>query len=594
MTRNAAWLLVIVMAVGACTAGVALWMRRSAHTPAPAAPLPVHTTSLSAAAPAAAFVDITRQAGITFEHENGAEGQKLLPETMGGGVAFFDFDRDGRPDLLFVDSRPWPWSVRKGGHTPRSRLVLYRNVGGGRFVDATEAAGLTVDLYGMGVAAADYDNDGWIDLFVTAVGNNHLFHNVNGRFTDVTAAAGVGGHDTQWSTCATWVDYDRDGNLDLFVCNYVQWSKAIDLQQDFRLVGLGRAYGPPRTFEGTFPYLYRNDGHGHFADVSAKAGVQIRNSNTHVPLAKSLGVAAVDLDADGWPDLVVANDTVQNLVFHNERNGTFTEIGATAGIAFDPYGNSRSAMGIDAADFRNDGSLGIAIGNFANEMTALYVSQQAPLQFADEAIVSGIGPTTRSALTFGVLFFDYDLDGRLDLLTANGHIEDEINKVQASQQYAQPPRLFWNAGGADGRSFVPVAAGPPGDLFRPMVARGAAFADIDGDGDLDLVLTAVKGAPRLFRNDLKPNHHWLRLTLQGTRANRDAIGAVVEVRVAGETLRRMVMPTRGYLSQSELPVTIGLGDRTRVEDVRVKWPDGSVQQVRNVTVDAPMTIVQPR
>jgi len=569
-------------------------MRRSSHAPAPAAPLPVQTGSPPAAAPAAAFADITRQAGITFEHENGAEGQKLLPETMGGGVAFFDFDRDGRPDLLFVDSRPWPWSEHKGGRAARSRLVLYRNAGGGRFVDATEAAGLTVDMYGMGVAAADYDNDGWIDLFVTAVGSNHLFRNVNGRFTDVTAAAGVGGRDDQWSTCATWVDYDRDGNLDLFVCNYVHWSKAIDLQQDFRLVGIGRAYGPPRTFEGTFPYLYRNDGQGRFTDVSVKAGVQIRNPDTHVPMAKSLGVAAVDLDGDAWPDLVVSNDTVQNFVFHNERNGTFTQIGAAAGIAFDPYGNSRSAMGIDAADFRNDGSLGIAIGNFANEMTALYVSQQAPLQFADEAIVSGIGPTTRSALTFGVLFFDYDLDGRLDLLTANGHIEDEINKVQASQQYAQPPRLFWNAGGATSRSFVPVVADLPGDLFRPMVARGAAFADIDGDGDLDLVLTAVKGAPRLLRNDLKLGPHWLRLMLQGTRANRDAIGAMVEVHVGGETLRRTVMPVRGYLSQSELPITIGLGDRSRVEELRVKWPDGSVQQVRDVTVDAPMTIVQPR
>src|ERR1700730_5047041 len=320
----------------------------------------------------------------------------------------------------------------------------------------------------MGGGGADYDNDGWIDLFVTAVGGNHLFRNVGGHCTDVTASAGVGGHDDQWSTCATWLDYDRDGNLDLFVCNYVRWSKAIDLQQDFRLVGLGRAYGPPRTFEGTFPYLYHNDGHGRFTDVSSKAGVQIRNPNTHVPMAKSLGVGAVDLDADGCPDLVVSNDTVQNFVFHNERNGTFTEIGATAGIAFDPYGNSRSAMGIDAADFRNDGSLGIAIGNFANEMTALYVSQQAPLQFADEAIVAGIGPASRSALTFGVLFVDYDLDGRLDLLTANGHIEEAINTVQASQTYPQPPHLFWNAGAAGRATFAPVLPDAAGDLFRPM------------------------------------------------------------------------------------------------------------------------------
>jgi hypothetical protein len=445
----------------------------------------------------------------------------------------------------------------------------------------------------MGVTAADYDNDGWIDVFVTAVGVNHLFRNVGGHFTDVTAAAGVGGRSDQWSTCATWFDYDRDGNLDLFVCNYVRWSKAIDLQQDFRLVGLGRAYGPPRTFEGAFPYLYRNDGRGHFTEVSAAAGLQIKNPATGVPMGKSLGVVAIDLDRDGWPDLVVSNDTVQNFVFHNRQNGTFEEIGAKSGIAFDSYGNSRSAMGIDAADFRNDGSLGIAIGNFANEMTALYVSQQAPLQFADEAIVAGIGPASRGALTFGVLFFDYDLDGRLDLLTANGHIEDEINKVQASQQYAQPPHLFWNTGGGGRPTLTPVTISASPDLARPMVARGAAVADIDGDGDLDLVLTAVKGPPRLLRNDLAPGHHWLRVSLRGTRSNRDAIGSVVEVRAGATTMRQTVMPTRGYLSQSERTLTFGLGDRTRVDGVLIRWPDGTTQEMRDVAIDTVMTIVEP-
>jgi hypothetical protein len=578
--------------VVAIAVAVTWWLRRPSIPPA--APLPLRSGPSSIAPPEVAFVDITRQAGVTFEHENGADGQKLLPETMGGGVAFFDYNNDGRPDLLFVDSRPWPWSTSATGHQRQSRLVLYRNDGGGRFTDVTEAAGLAADLYGMGVAAADYDNDGWVDLFVTAVGTNRLFRNTGGRFVDVTAPAGVGGRADQWSTCATWFDYDRDGDLDLFVCNYVRWSKDIDLQQDFRLVGIGRAYGPPRTFEGTFPYLYRNDGHGHFTDVSASAGVQIRNPATGVPMAKSLGVSPVDLDADGWPDLVVSNDTVQNFVFHNERNGTFTEIGARTGIAFDAYGNSRSAMGIDAADFRNDGSLGIAVGNFANEMTALYVSQQAPLQFADEAIVAGIGPASRSALTFGVLFVDYDLDGRLDLLTANGHIEDAINKVQASQQYAQPPHLFWNAGAGGPATFVPVAPRAGNDLFAPMVARGAAFADIDGDGDLDLVLTSIKGAPRLLRNDQHSGHHWLRLMLTGARANRDAIGAAIEVRAGSETLRRTVMPTRGYLSQSELPVTIGLGTRAHVDEVRVRWPDGSTQTIHDLNIDAPTHIVQPQ
>jgi hypothetical protein len=590
MMRRGVAVALIALACGAVAIGLWLWLRRPATVPG--APLAMRGSAPSVQPPDAAFVDITRDAGITFVHENGADGQKLLPETMGGGVAFFDYNNDGRPDLLFVDSRPWPWSERAAG-AARSRLALYRNDGGARFTEVTGTAGLDVDLYGMGAAAADYDNDGWIDLFVTAVGANRLFRNVRGHFVDVTAAAGVAGGPDQWSTCATWFDYDRDGDLDLFVCNYVRWSKAIDLQQDFRLVGIGRAYGPPRTFEGAFPYLYRNDGGGRFTDVSASAGVQVVNPATGVPMAKSLGVAATDLDGDGWPDLVVANDTVQNFVFHNQRDGRFREIGAASGVAFDAYGNSRSAMGLDVADFRNDGSLGIAIGNFANEMTALYVSQQRPLQFADEAIVAGIGPKSRSALTFGLLFFDYDLDGRLDLLTANGHIEEDIQKVQASQSYQQLPYLYWNAGPKSPRTFVPVASQRAADLFRPMVARGLAVADIDGDGDLDVVLTGVAGPPRLLRNDRRSAHHWVRLVLTGTRDNHDAIGSVVELKAGSETLRRTIMPTRGYLSQSELPLIIGLGNRTSTDGVRVRWPDGSVQEVPGVAIDSTTRIIQP-
>jgi hypothetical protein len=431
-------------------------------------------------------------------------------------------------------------------------------------------------------------------VFISAVGSNRLFRNVGGRFVDVTSAAGVSGDETAWSTSCGWLDYDDDGRLDLFVCNYVQWSKEIDISQDFRLVGVGRAYGPPNTFQGTYPYLYRNCGDGTFRDVSGESGVQVANPVTGVPAAKSLGVAPLDLDADGWMDLVVANDTVQNFVFRNQQDGTFLEIGALAGVAFDAAGNARGAMGIDAAYFRNDESLGVAIGNFANEMTALYVAQEEPLRFVDTAIATGLGPETRLELTFGLFFFDYDLDGRLDLLTSNGHLEGEINKVQSSQYYAQPPELFWNAGPNKAAEFVPVRAAHCGeDLLRPLVGRGCAFADIDADGDLDVLLTEVGGPPRLLRNDQELGHRWLRFRLVGRDANRDAIGAWVEVRSGGEMLRRQVMPTRGYLSQSELPVTIGLGTRQAVDRVRIRWPNGQTQDVTDYDLNAFTLVEQP-
>jgi len=364
---------------------------------------------------------------------------------------------------------------------------------------------------------------------------------------------------------------------------------------DNRLVGLGRAYGRPMNFPGSFPRLYHNDGAGHFSDVSAQSGIQIKNPATGVPAAKTLGVAPVDLDGDGWIDLVVANDTVPNFVFLNQRNGTFKEIGAVSGLAFDNFGNARGAMGIDAARYRNDDKLGIAIGNFANEMTALYVAQNAPTNFADEAITEGIGPASRLLLKFGIFFFDYDLDGWLDLLSANGHLEEEIHKIQASQYYRQPAQLFWNAGGAGHNGFLVVPSEKCGaDIFRPMVGRGSAFADIDGDGDLDLVLTQVNGPPLLLRNDQQLHHHWVRLKLIGAKSNRDAIGAWVQARVGNRLLSRQVMPTRSYLSQSELPVTIGLGDAGRPDEVTIFWPDGTKQKLESVRVDKMTTVQQSR
>jgi hypothetical protein len=545
--------------------------------------------------PVAKFTDITTSAGIQFSHVNGAYGEKLLPETMGGGVAFLDFDSDGNQDLLFINSTYWP------GHAPTNRpppkMALFRNDGRGRFTDVTPGSGLDVSFYGMGVAVGDYDNDGLPDVFITAVQGNHLFHNEGGgKFREVTSEAGVGGASDGWSTSAAWIDYDNDGKLDLFVCNYIRWSAELDRAAPFELPNIGRAYGPPRNFEGVFPYLYHNDGNGHFSDVSAAAGVQVRNSATGRPVAKSLAVAPVDVDNDGWIDLVVANDTVQNFLFHNEgRSGVhgFKEIGARSGIAYDAYGLTRGAMGIDSARFRSDDALGIAIGNFANEMNALYVAQRDSLLFADEAVKSGVGPASQSLLKFGLFFFDYDLDGQLDVLTANGHLEPEINRVHPDQKYRQPAQLFWNRG-ERGPAFAPVPKDKCGaDLYKPIVGRGSAYADIDGDGDLDVILTQVSGPPLLLRNDQNLGHHWLRLKLVGTKSNRDAIGAWIKVRAGGRLFSRQVMPTRSYLSQSELPVTIGLGTAKEAEAVEIVWPSGTVQKI-NPKTERLTVITEPR
>jgi hypothetical protein len=433
----------------------------------------------------------------------------------------------------------------------------------------------------MGVAVGDYDNDGLADVFITGVGGNRLFRNEGqGKFRDATQAAGVGGESDSWGTGAAWIDYDNDGKLDLFVCNYVLWSPELDRSASFELPQIGRAYGPPRKFQGMFPYLYRNEGDGIFRDVSAAAGIQIKDPGTGLPMAKALAVSPVDVDNDGWIDLVVANDTVQNFLFHNNRNGTFKEIGARSGVAYDAYGLTRGAMGIDSARFRNDDTLGIAIGNFANEMNALYVAQRDSLLFADEAVKEGVGPASQKLLKFGLFFFDYDLDGRLDVLTANGHLEPEISRMGSSQQYRQSAQLFWNRGDRRGMGFELVpAAKCSADLLQPIVGRGSAFADIDGDGDLDAVFTQIAGRPLLLRNDLPRGRNWLRLKLTGTKSNRDAIGAWIKVRAGGRTLSRQVMPTRSYLSQSELPVTIGLGEASKVDSVEITWPGGDVQKV---------------
>ncbi|MEM1180586.1 MAG: CRTAC1 family protein [Acidobacteriota bacterium] len=513
--------------------------------------------------PALPFTDVTAMSGIDFVHRNGARGEKWLPETMGGGVVAFDVDMDGDTDLLFLSSGAWPGD--RVADEPSS-LGLFVNRGDGTFDDRTAAFGLDRVLYAMGAAVGDYDGDRDPDLYITAVGENLLLRNDGGRFTDVTAELGVGGASDAWSTAATFVDIDGDQDLDLFVCHYVVWSPEIDRALDFRLDGVGRAYGPPQSYRGTAPDLYRNDG-GTFVDIGEQGGVRVLSA-TGEPAAKALAVVPTDIDGDGLTDLLVANDTVRNFFFHN-RGGRFEEVGELYGLAYDRNGNATGAMGMDAAYHRNDSNLAFAVGNFANEMSSIYVAQDDPTFFVDEAISEGLGAPSRLTLTFGLFFFDVDLDGHQDLLQFNGHIEDRIAAVDSSQSFEQPGQIFWNRG--DG-GLVPV--GEVGDLARPWVGRGAAYLDADGDGDLDVALAPNAGPVALLRNDQKLGHGWLRLRLEAPAPNTAAIGAQVEVETSHAIQRLEVRPTRSYLAQVETALTVGLGTDGEARRVQVSWPDG--------------------
>ncbi len=579
-----------VLAVVAAIVAAVLLLRRGGEDAAPeqriesAAPEAVERP---VEAPTVVFTDVAAEVGVDFVHFNGAAGDKLLPESMGGGVAFLDFDGDGDQDLLLVNSSSWPHDPPV---KPVPTMALYENDGSASFTDVTERAGLDVSFYGMGAAVADVDADGDVDIYFTAVGKNRLFLNDGGIFRDVTDRAGVGGASDSWSTGAAFFDHDRDGDLDLLVGNYVVWSKEIDFEQDFRLTGVGRAYGPPQNYQGTYLELYANRGDGTFTDVSEDSGIRVANPATGLPMGKVLGILPIDIDTDGWIDVLVANDTVRNFFFKGRGDGTFEESAELVGVAYDRAGNATGAMGVDAGYYRNDADLGFLIGNFANEMTSVYVSQGDPTIYADEAIVEGIGAPSRRMLSFGVLLFDYDLDGRLDVLQATGHLEGEIATVDPSQSYRQSAQLFWNAGADEG--FVAVEAGTTGDLAEPIVGRSAAYADLDADGDLDVVLTQISGPPLVLRNEQATGHHWLRLELRAQPPNREAIGARVELEAGGVTQRRQVMPTRSYLSQVERVLTFGLGTSDRVEAVRIVWPDGSEQALQDLEVDRLLVVEQ--
>ena len=513
------------------------------------------------------LVDITAQSGIEFHHNSGAFGAKHLPETMGPGCAFLDYDGDGWLDILIVNGADWP-GHKKQHSTPR----LYRNNRNGTFTDVTQRAGLAIEMYGMGIAVADFNNDGWPDILITAVGQNRLFQNTGkGTFVDVTDKAGLGAR-SAFSTSALWFDYDRDGHLDLLVCNYVKWAPEHDV---FCSVdGKNKSYCTPEAYRGSTCWLFHNRGNGTFEDVTAKSGIFDASS-------KSLGVALLDYDRDGWPDILIANDTQPNKLYRNNHNGTFEEVGVRAGIAFSDDGKARAGMGIDAADFENTGVAGIAITNFDNEMIALY-RDSGRGTYSDVAMASGIGRSSRDSLGFGCVFFDANLDGRLDLLAVNGHIDATVRNVRGNVGYAQPPHLFLNEGG----KFRDIARDSGPEFAAAKVARGVAVGDFDRDGDQDVLITTNSGPALLYRNDLTNGNRSLRVRLVGTKSNRDGIGAIVRAFTADGQQSRMVKTGSSYLSQSELAVTFGLGKRDSVDRFVIEWPSGRTEEHKNVKAGA--------
>ena len=521
-------------------------------------------SKLHGQAPAFRLVDVTSSAGLQFRHNSGAYGGKLLPETMGSGCAFIDYDGDGWQDILLVNGMDWP------GHTKqRSTLRLYHNNRNGTFIDVTRAAGLDIEMYGMGVAVGDFNNDGFPDVFITCVGQNRLFRNTGkGTFVDITRASGLGGREA-FSTSAMWIDVDRDGLLDLFVCNYVRWTTAHDVFCS--LDGKQKSYCTPEAYRGETCWLFRNRGNGTFEDVTATCGIFDSSS-------KSLGVALLDYDQDGWPDIFVANDTQPNKLYRNLHNGKFRDVGLEAGVALSQDGKARAGMGVDAADFDGSGRPGLAVTNFDNEMIGLY-RPQATGAYVDVASRSGVGIASLTRLGFGCVFADLDLDGTLDLVVANGHIDETVRNIRGNVGYAQPPLLFLNHGNA---TFRDVAAAVGLEFAQPRVGRGLACGDFDRDGDVDLLMTTNNGPAVLFRNDQSSGNRSVRFKLIGTQSNRDAIGATLRIFHGGTSQSRVVRSGSSYLSQSELAVTFGVGKREVVDRVTIVWPNGRSEEFTKV------------
>jgi hypothetical protein len=520
------------------------------------------------------FTDVTAQAGIHFHHNSGAFGMKYLPETMGSGVCVIDYDNDGWQDIFFVNSKNWP-----GHGDTKPYSALYHNNQDGTFTDVTKQAGLATELYGLGCAVGDYDNDGNDDIYVTALDGNRLFRNLgNGKFVDMTARAGV--RDPGFATGAVWFDYDNDGKLDLYVSHYVGWSVATD--QSCSLDTKNKSYCTPELYKGQSGTLFHNKGNGVFEDVTKKARL-------YDPTSKSLGIALIDVDSDGWMDLFVANDTEANKLYRNNHNGTFTEVALEAGIAYSDAGKKRAGMGTDAEDYDLVGRQSLVIGNFTNESLSLYHNDGSGL-FSDHSVAAGITSPSASSLTFSTFFFDYDLDGLPDIFALNGHVADDVSIVQPTIHYAEPPLLFHNKGNG---KFDDVTDRVGSALRQPVVGRGAVYLDFDNDGDLDLVLTTSNGPAKLLRNDNGNQNDMLRIKTVGTRSNRDGIGAKITVTTSeGLRLSKMVKSGSSYLSQSELPVTFGLGKPRpdKFVSVDIVWPSGKKESARNIQPNQFLTL----
>ncbi len=508
------------------------------------------------------FTDVTAQAGIKFTHNSGRAGKKYLPETMGSGCAFFDFDGDGWADILLINSKDWTPKGRK------SRASLYHNNRNGTFTDVTVGSGLDIEMYGIGVAIADYDNDGREDVYITALEGDRLFHNEgNGKFRDVTKQSGI--QNASFGTSAAWLDYDHDGKADLFVANYVQWTLKGDLWCS--LDGSTKSYCTPESFKGNSSKLYHNLGNGRFEDVTQKAGLAD-------PTSKSLGIAVIDYNNDGWSDLFVSNDTQPNKLYRNNKNGTFTEEAVAAGVAFGEDGVARGAMGVDWSDYDRSGRPHLLVGNFSNQMIGLYHNEGNGL-FVDEAPRSAVGRASLLSLAFGVFFFDYDLDGYPDIFAANGHIDEEIGRVQPKVQYKQPPLMFHNLGKG---KFEDVSKSLGAELQRPMVARGAAYADFDHDGDLDILISTNHGPAYLYRNDGGNGNHWIHLKMEGVQSNRSALGAAATIESASGKQSQTVHSGSSYCSQSDLALTFGLGKDELIKSLEIQWPSGRKDRFANV------------